>query len=272
MRLLEIQKNGDLNLTDYSFDDVPPYAVLSHTWGPDNQEITFRDIQHRTGHDKDGYQKLKFCSRQAALDGLTYFWIDTCCIDKSNSQELQEALNSMFRWYKNAHYCYAYLTDVHKRSGDNGDKISRLPWGTAFRRSRWFTRGWTLQELIAPRSVKFFSAEGEELGDKTTLDLLLHECTGVPVDALRGKPLADFSVKERLSWLRERKTTRPEDLAYCMFGIFNVHMPLIYGEGQAKALRRLKEEIGKRAWLRICSWSAETLTDHHGRDLMYVCR
>ncbi|KAH7016455.1 heterokaryon incompatibility protein-domain-containing protein [Microdochium trichocladiopsis] len=245
MRLLEIQEDGSLRLGAHPPEDVPPYAILSHTWGADDQEITFRDVQHHTGHHKDGYKKLTFCSQQAALDGLKYFWIDTCCIDKSNSQELQEAINSMFPWYRNADHCYVYLSDVHKNSGDDEDKASQVPWETTFRRSRWLTRGWTLQELIAPRSVKFFSAGGEALGNKTTLEALLHECTGVPIDALRGKTLADFSINDRLSWLGKRNTKRPEDLAYCMFGIFDVHMPLIYSEGEEKAFFRLRREIGE---------------------------
>ncbi|KAH7016216.1 uncharacterized protein B0I36DRAFT_337058 [Microdochium trichocladiopsis] len=152
----------------------------------------------------------------------------------------------MFRWYRDADHCYVYLSDVVNNGGKDEDKASQLPWETAFRRSRWLTRGWTLQELIAPRSVKFFSAEGYVLGNKTTLEALLHECTGVPVDALRGKPLADFSINERLSWVGGRKTKRPEDLAYCMLGIFDAHMPLIYSEGEEKAFLRLRREIGNK--------------------------
>ncbi|KAH7021517.1 uncharacterized protein B0I36DRAFT_388201 [Microdochium trichocladiopsis] len=244
MRLLELKEDGSLRLGDYPHEDVPPYAILSHTWGPDDQEISFQDVQHHAGHHKDGYQKVTFCCQQAALDGLKHFWIDTCCIDKSNSQELQEAINSMFRWYRDANHCYVFLTDVHKSSsGNDDDRLSQGQWETEFRSSRWLTRGWTLQELIAPRSVKFFSAEGKALGNKSTLEALLHECTGVPIDALRGRPPADFSINERLSWLGKRKTKRPEDLAYCMFGIFDVHMPLIYSEGQEKAFLRLRREI-----------------------------
>ncbi|KAH7009467.1 heterokaryon incompatibility protein-domain-containing protein [Microdochium trichocladiopsis] len=245
MRLLELQEDGSLRLKEHPQEDVPPYDILSHTCGADDQEITFQDVQHHTGHHKVGYKKLTFCSQQAALDGLKNFWIDTCCIDKSNSQELQEAINSMVRWYRDADHCYVYLSDVVNNGGKDEDKASQLPWETAFRRSRWLTRGWTLQELIAPRSVKFFSAEGYVLGNKTTLEALLHECTGVPVDALRGKPLADFSINERLSWVGGRKTKRPEDLAYCMLGIFDAHMPLIYSEGEEKAFLRLRREIGK---------------------------
>ncbi|KXJ84597.1 heterokaryon incompatibility protein-domain-containing protein [Microdochium bolleyi] len=231
MRLLKLREDRSLSLQEYPPEDVPPYAILSHTWGPDDQEITFQD--------------LTFCSQQAAVDDLKHFWIDTCCIDKSNSQELQEAINSMFRWYRDAKHCYVFLADVHRNSSENyGDTLPHGQWELAFRSSRWLTRGWTLQELIAPRSVKFFSADGKALGDKTTLEMLLYECTRVPVDALRGRSLADFSIDERLSWLGKRKTKRPEDLAYCMFGIFDVHLPLIYSEGQEKAFLRLRREIG----------------------------
>ncbi|KAJ1329819.1 dynein assembly factor with WDR repeat domains 1 [Microdochium nivale] len=244
MRLLKIKEDGSLSLWDHSPEDVPPYAILSHTWGPDDQEITFQDVQNHEGHHKDGYKKLAFCSQQATLDGLNHFWIDTCCIDKSNSQELQEAINSMFRWYRDAEHCYVFLTDVYKNASDDDNRPSQVQWEKAFRSSRWFTRGWTLQEMIAPRSVKFFSAEGEALGNKTQLEALLHECTRIPIDALRGKHLVDFSINDRFSWLGKRKTKRPEDLAYCMFGIFDVHMPLIYSEGQEKAFLRLRREIG----------------------------
>ncbi|KAH7009281.1 heterokaryon incompatibility protein-domain-containing protein [Microdochium trichocladiopsis] len=150
MRLLEIKEDGSLSLREYSPEDVLLYAILSHTWGADDQEITFRDVQQHTGHHKDGYQKLTFCSQQAALDGLKHFWIDTCCIDKSNSQELQEAINSMFSWYRDANHCYVFLTDVHKNSSDDDDdddRPSQVQWEKAFKSSRWFTHGWTLQAL-----------------------------------------------------------------------------------------------------------------------------
>jgi hypothetical protein len=192
-----------------------------------------------------GYRKIQFCGEQARLDGLPYFWVDTCCIDKSSSAELQEAINSMFRWYQNAAKCYVYLSDVSTRKRKASDRSSEYTWESAFLGSRWFTRGWTLQELLAPRSVEFFSQEGKRLGDKRTLERQVRERTGITVSALQGTPLSQFGVDERLSWAENRQTTCEEDKAYSLLGIFNVYMPLIYGEGRDNALARLQEEIDK---------------------------
>src|ERR1700710_3266763 len=142
----------------------------------------------------------------------------------------------MFRWYHDADRCYVYLSDVLACDSD---------WESTFRKSRWFTRGWTLQELIAPASVEFFSEDGELLGNKVSLERHICEITGVPAKALRGGSLADFSVTERMFWAASRETTCKEDIVYSLLGIFDVNMPLIYGEGREKALKRLKEEIEK---------------------------
>jgi hypothetical protein len=176
---------------------------------------------------------------------LQYFWIDTCCIDKSSSTELQEAINSMFRWYDNAAKCYVYLADVPRPALDTDSQSSQLPWEWSFRKSRWFTRGWTLQELVAPALVEFFSKEGEHLGNKRSLERHIHEVTGIPVKALRGSPLSYFSARERMAWAETRETKREEDGAYSLLGIFDVHMPLIYGEGREKSFKRLRVEIDK---------------------------
>lgn len=247
MRLLQLQTDGSLSLTEDFVDNVPPYAILSHTWGSDGQEVTFQDIQQQTDQYKEGYIKLKFCGQQAASDDLQYFWVDTCCIDKSNSTELSEAINSMFRWYQNAARCYVYLTDVSKGKGEDTEELPGASWNAAFRKSRWHSRGWTLQELIAPKSVTFFSIEGQRLGDKASLETLLQEITGISVDALRGKPLSEFSINQRFSWMETRATRRAEDRAYSLLGIFNVHIPLIYGEGEQNASFRLREAIEKRS-------------------------
>jgi hypothetical protein len=174
---------------------------------------------------------------------LQYFWVDTCCINKSNNTELSEAINSMFRWYRNADKCYVYLSDVSSPPFDANDKFSSLPCESAFRASRWFTRGWTLQELLAPRSVEFFSQEGNRLGDKRSLERQIHEITGIAVLALQGSPLSQFSVDERFKWAQNRETTRKEDWAYCLLGIFDIFMPLIYGEGRENAVIRLRKGI-----------------------------
>jgi hypothetical protein len=156
MRLLELQSNGDVSLTKDLISNIPPYAILSHTWGNDDEEVSFKDLMEGSGKTRCGYEKILFCATQATNDGLQYFWIDTCCIDKSNNAELSEAIISMFRWYRNATKCYVYLADVSTLGHNPTDQL----WEPAFGKSRWFTRGWTLQELIAPSSVEFFTLEG----------------------------------------------------------------------------------------------------------------
>jgi Heterokaryon incompatibility protein (HET) len=242
MRLLSSKPDGSFSLTSFNHH-IPSYAILSHTWETDNQEVTFQDLISNAGKDKQGYRKIRFCNEQAEKDGLTYFWVDCCCIDKSSSAELSESLNSMFRWYRNAAKCYVYLSDVstakHSRNSD-------LLWEPTFRQSRWFTRGWTLQELLAPRLVEFFSRDGKQLGNRDSLRQQIHEITGIALDALQGD-LFQSSIDQRMKWAENRKTTREEDQAYCLIGIFNVSLPVIYGEGKQNALERLREAIDKRA-------------------------
>jgi hypothetical protein len=246
MRLLQCNSDGEFSLTeDLVGSKIPEYAILSHTWGADTEEVTYRDLIDGTGKKKGGYKKIRLCEAQARRHGLQYFWVDTCCIDKSSSAELAEAINSMFRWYYNAAKCYVFLADVPRTTVDSEDQSHQLPWESAFRTSRWFTRGWTLQELIAPKSVEFFSKDWELLSDKELLERHICEITRIPSKALRGGPLAEFSVTERMSWLETRQTTREEDMAYSLLGIFDVNMPLIYGEGREKAFKRLREEIDK---------------------------
>jgi Heterokaryon incompatibility protein (HET) len=273
MRLLQLSSHAELSLTKDFGDDAPRYAILSHTWNEDNdEEVTFNDIVNRSGTNKAGYAKIQFCSEQATKDGLEYFWVDTCCIDKANHAELSEAITSMFRWYRDAVKCYVYLSDVSARKRDHNGQTER-PWESGFRTSRWFKRGWTLQELIAPASVEFFSREGKHLGDKTSLERQIHETTRIPITALRGTPLSDFSVDERKRWAAERETKRKEDKAYCLLGIFHVFIPLIYGEGD-HAFIRLEEEISKRSgkinavvavsrtWIRLTSLGSSRLVTH----------
>jgi hypothetical protein len=243
MRLLEWKSDGDFSLTKDLIHDIPPYAILSHTWGADTEEVTFKDLTDDTGKSKAGYNKIRFCGEQARCDDLQYIWVDTCCIDKSSSADLTEAINSMFRWYREAAKCYVYLSDVSKGNYDEHDHLSRSIWKSAFRGSRWFTRGWTLQELIAPTSVEFYSSEGMRLGDKRSMEQQIHEITSIPIRALRGNPLSDFSFEERLSWTIKRETTREEDKAYSLLGIFDIYMPLIYGEGGENAFKRLRTSI-----------------------------
>jgi len=240
MRLLECGLNSQFSLTDDLIgDNIHPYAILSHRWGPNTEEVSYKDLVDGTGRGKAGYEKLRFCAEQARRDGLGYVWVDTCCIDKSNHTELHEAINSMFRWYQDAARCYVYLSDVSITSDQ-----SQPSWELAFRSSKWFTRGWTLQELIAPASVEFFTKEGQRLGDKRCLEQQIYEITGIPISTLQGTPLSEFDVEERFKWAERRQTTREEDWAYCLLGIFGVFMPLLYGEGKRNAVRRLRNEIG----------------------------
>ncbi|TVY65587.1 Vegetative incompatibility protein HET-E-1, partial [Lachnellula suecica] len=235
--------DGNLTLSDFLGDDMPKYATLSHRW--EEGEVMFKDIIDGTSESKAGYGKIQFCGVQARRDGLEYFWVDTCCIDKSSSAELSEAINSMFRWYQKATRYYVYLSDVSIRKRKETNRSAECNWESAFRASKWFTRGWTLQELLALRSVEFFSRETNRLGDKGTLEQQIHDITGIPTKALRGDPLSQFDDDERFSWARSRETTRAEDKAYSLFGIFDVQMPLIYSEGKVKAFQRLRDAIDK---------------------------
>ena len=242
MRLLRLKDDGEFSLAEYVGNNIPQYAILSHTWGADHEEVTFKDLTEGICKSKEGYRKLTFCGKQAAKDGLQFFWVDTCCIDKSSSAELTEAINSMFRWYQDAARCYVYLSDVSDNNSVIDDQFSRR-WKPEFKKSRWFTRGWTLQELIAPTSVEFFSKEETRLGDKQSLEQTLHEITGIDIQALRGSPLSHFSMDERMSWAAKRQTKRKEDEVYSLLGIFNIYLPLIYGEGRQNALDRFQKEI-----------------------------
>lgn len=246
MRLLERKPNGDLVFRESTSKDVPAYAILSHTWSANHiEEVSFQDVEAGTGKSKAGWRKIQLCADKAAADGLRYFWIDTCCIDKKNSTELSKAINSMFRWYQKAARCYVYLTDVSAHDGKETPQQFLSHWEVTFRKSRWFTRGWTLQELLAPKLVDFFDLEGELLGSKLMLEDIIHDITSIPRAALRGEPLDGFSRDKRMSWASHRHTEEEEDQVYSLLGIFDVSMPLIYGEGKEKASKRLQVEINK---------------------------
>jgi hypothetical protein len=242
MRLLHYSDDGRLDFTSnlVDRDTIPPYAILSHTWQP-GEEITYDELM-RGSSNKAGYNKILLCAQQAKRDGLEYFWVDTCCINKSDQIELRDAISSMFFWYQHASRCYVYLSDVpySKRKADTEPATD--DWAKAFRESRWFTRGWTLQELLAPRSVEFFSKEWRKLGDKVSLQTHICEATRIPRSALKGAPLLQFSIQERLKWNVHRETTVPEDQVYCMIGILGTQMTPFYDEGVAGALSRLMNE------------------------------
>ncbi|KAH8783638.1 hypothetical protein BGZ57DRAFT_1015159 [Hyaloscypha finlandica] len=208
MRLLERNSAGEPSLTkDFVSDNIPEYAILSHRWGADTEEVTYGDLINGIGKSKAGYRKIRFCGERAKRDGYCFFWVDTCCIDKSNA---------------NAAKCYVYLSDVSTTKREASDQFSEYTWELAFRSSRWFIRG-----------------------DKNTLGRQIHETTGIPLTALQGAPLSQFGVDKRLSWAEKRQTMRKEDKAYSLLGIFDVYIPLIYSEGIDNALTRLREAIEK---------------------------
>lgn len=247
MRLLKRSAGGSFVLREFSGDNIPDYVALSHTWAEDNgQEISYQDVElssqeHDLKH-KLGWKKLRFCQQQAETDGIRYLWIDTCCIDKKNGVEVAASINSMFRWYKRARKCYVYLSDVSTRVGEV-DEAREAAWKYQFRHSHWWKRGWTLQELIAPTIVEFYSSEGVRLGDKASLERMINDITGIASSALRGHALNAISVEERMLWAKSRKTKLEEDEIYSLLGIFDVSMSLIYGEGRRKAWRRLQKEL-----------------------------
>ncbi|GAB1310460.1 Heterokaryon incompatibility domain-containing protein [Madurella fahalii] len=251
MRLLNIDT---FKLEEFFYADPPPYAILSHTWGNDSEEVSYRDVlDGMLGSTSSRPFKVAGCCKRAKEDGYRYVWIDTCCIDKTNSVELQEAINSMFRWYRDAAICYAFLSDVPP-----GDR-HQVP-GSAFFSSRWFQRGWTLQELLAPLKFRFYDADWQCIGTKGDLCDAIEEITGIPPSFLLGiVELHQASVAQRMSWAARRVTKRQEDIAYCLIGIFGVSMPMIYGEG-GKAFHRLQEQIMKDIGdMSILAWGLDVL-------------
>jgi hypothetical protein len=236
MRLLNAT---NFELRDFLQGDIPPYAILSHTWGDSQEEVLFQDMADlEKARMKPGFQKIDGCCRQARQ--FDWVWVDSCCIDKSSSAELSEAINSMFQWYKDSHICYAYLSDVVSSPA--------LVWksrpSSDFEYSRWFSRGWTLQELIAPDVLHFFNRDWENIATRASFASILEKITGIPDRVFHGEDITKHCVLEKMSWARTRKTTRIEDIAYSLLGLFDINMPLLYGEG-TRAFTRLQEEILK---------------------------
>ncbi|KAK0750496.1 heterokaryon incompatibility protein-domain-containing protein [Schizothecium vesticola] len=282
MRLLH---TGTLEFETF-FGDLPLYAILSHTWGVD--EVLYEDARHG-GEElrrckKAALSKVLMAAQIAQREKLDYIWIDTCCIDKSSSAELSDAINSMFKWYECAFVCYSYLSDYVDSEGQNREKLEK---------SRWFSRGWTLQELIAPIEVEFYDATWTVFGSRHGLSEEISRITGIDKPLLQRKHsfrpafcrhgdnessilrscpdcraaliqraqrkgvsskgviregeiprlLGGYGISSRMSWAARRSTTRAEDIAYCLLGIFDVNMPLLYGEGGVRAFQRLQQEI-----------------------------
>lgn len=214
---------------------TPPYVILSHRW--EDEEVSYKDL---TEPEKDlsklkGWTKLdSFCSL-AEKDGWEWVWMDTCCIDKNSSTELSEAINSMYQWYREAGFCFAYLADISVVKDETEIKKKQ------FWQSEWFQRGWTLQELLASSEVVFYDKSWKNIGTRTRLKDNISRATGISRRHL-SKPL-EASVAAKMSWASNRQTSRPEDTAYSLLGLFDVNMPLLYGEGKLKAFQRLQYEI-----------------------------
>jgi hypothetical protein len=243
MRLLHATT---LEFHEFFSSQVPAYTILSHRW--EDGEVSHQDMisDFFNAEDKPGFAKIQQCCLQALEEDLSYVWVDTCCIDKLSSAELSEAINSMYRWYRNSAMCYVYLSDVQHTS-PNESTAKRLGLldsvfdDDQFLTSKWWNRGWTLQGLVAPDVVKFFVNNGKSgwtaIGSKNSLlDLILYN-TSIERDVLQGMDVGRCSVAKRMSWASNRKTTRMEDTAYCLLGIFEVNMPLLYGEGERAFLR-----------------------------------
>ena len=253
MRLLNVKT---MRLEEFFEKSVPKYAIVSHTWGED--EVTFREFDPVLGPRRTS-KKIDGCCTQTIEDGFDYVWIDTCCIDKSSSAELSEAINSMFAWYSKSEICYVYLSDVESCQIDNRS--------SDFWNCRWFSRGWTLQELLAPRFLKFYNSSWYPLGSLAkqgspmkytgdrNLTFDIAAITKIPYHFINGgASLIAASIAMRMSWASARQTTRIEDMAYSLLGIFDIAMPLLYGEG-TKAFIRLQEEIIKNEDdLSILAW------------------
>jgi len=230
---------------------IPHYAILSHTWN--DNELTFKDLDQSSRQEiisKRGYEKVEKCCDMALKWELEWVWMDTCCIDQASSAELSEAINSMYEWYRQSSVCYAYLEDVHSIEedflSDRANNQTHFQRQSSFQKARWFTRGWCLQELLAPRNMHFYNAHWEYIGSKHSLKSHISMITGIDEYGMFISDLSVLSVAHRMSWAALRKTTREEDIAYCLLGIFNINMPLLYGEGGVRAFARLQEEIMRR--------------------------
>ncbi|OQN95615.1 hypothetical protein B0A48_18692 [Cryoendolithus antarcticus] len=253
MRLLNVE-----NLTFAEFQDDkkrPSYVIASHRWLKDG-EATFQDVRDFRNVNGEGYQKVKAFAEyiKSNIPHVEWLWMDTCCINKESAAELSEAINTMFEWYHNAELCLAYLADVK-----TGDGIS------SFEQSVWFERGWTLQELLAPQTVVFVTKGWQVIGHKgdstsnkcrlfigCNLGKRIAQVTGIPEEVLYNyEASAGLSVDDNLKWMKSRKTTKPEDMSYALYGILGVTLGANYGEKHAGARQRLMAAIHQRDNLAI---------------------
>ena len=232
---------------------TPRYAILSHRW--EAEEITFdiiRTIKPSAlrkpsfpsipANLRASAAKIRGACTVAQQQGYSYIWIDTCCIDKTKSEELRYALNMMFKWYQNAAVCYTYFNDITFSTPSEEMFMSNRP-DRRGKVSEWFERGWTLQELIAPRQMQFYDKRWKFMGTRSELAKLVGRVAGINPDYLSGKRgLHDASCAMRMSWMAGRVTQQVEDIAYSLMGIFDVQLDPTYGEG-TKAFIRLQEAI-----------------------------
>ncbi|KAK3641344.1 hypothetical protein LTR56_011372 [Elasticomyces elasticus] len=242
MRLLNVD---NLDFKEFRDEDAPPYVAASHRWLNDG-ETTYQDAKHRRS--SAGYQKVEAFAKyiRKELAPIRWLWIDTACINKESAAELSEAINSMFEWYRGAQICLAYLADVNSVS--------------TIASSVWWKRGWTLQELLAPRLVLFVTKEWHVIGHKgcstcgecqpilgSNLEKSISGITRIPEPVLHDHQASHtLSVHEKLKWMEGRETSRPEDMSYALFGILDVTLPVIYGERYKGARERLLAAIRER--------------------------
>ncbi|KAL9038598.1 MAG: hypothetical protein Q9180_003038, partial [Flavoplaca navasiana] len=254
---------------DRDLSDTPflPYAILSHTWG--DGEFLFEDLPKPSSKNLPGYRKIEQSCALARSQNWNAIWVDTCCINKSSSAELSEAINSMYAWYHRSSVCYVYLSEFSLSVDDHGPSgIRNSAFRDEFKKCRWFSRGWTLQELLAPFNVEFYDKDWHFIGDKAELASEISAATGIDQKYITNwDAVNEASVAARLSWASRRQTTRLEDQAYCLLGLFHVNMPLLYGEGH-QAFLRLQQEIASNtddeslfAW---CWGASEWRGSHSG--------
>lgn len=267
MYLLKIDDDDSLELTEnYINDPIPPYAIVSHTWAPD--EVAASDVKQGIASSKAGYFKLQLFAREARKDGLRYLWIDSCCTDVSEALIDSDAIDATFERLECASECYVYLDDVSTASHVTiSGATGKGSWEYDFETSRWFTRSWTLQELLAPSSVQFFSKEGTLLGSRNSLEDKISQITGIPSSALRGAPLMSFSIDERISWMDRRRSTRPETRAYALLGLSGVAMAIRYGEGEVSAFTRLRGAVAEASKM-AAQWYEGSRGKNNGYEYM----
>ena len=238
MRLLNTKT---LHFAEFHDNDIPHYAILSHRWSGD--EVSYSDFIACQQKDAAGYVKIiEACDLAADYYDCDWIWIDTCCINKDSSTEVSEAINTMYQWYGKAELCLAYLHDVSSKPEESTGPTYEA-FLLEFRNSEWFTRGWTLQELLSPQEVVFVSNQWQPIGTRNGYATLVSDITNIDYHAiLHQTSLEKWSIASRMSWASRRRTSRVEDEAYCLLGLFGINMPLLYGEGR-RAFRRLQEEI-----------------------------